>query len=73
MALLDVVAMTPEQRAERRERDEAFFHQVHTQIKRGYARTDAFKRVAANTSHSREDVVAGYWRHVRRQGWKELH
>ena len=73
MALMDVVHMTPEERAERREIDEALFHQVHTQIERGYTRGQAMDRVAAKTKTTRGEVVAGYWRHVRRQGWKELH
>lgn len=73
MALLDVVAMTAEERAERREIDEALFHQVHTQIERGYSRGQAMARVAAKTNTPKADVVSGYWRHVRRRGWKELH
>lgn len=73
MALLDVVAMSTDDRAERREVDEAFFHQVHTQIERGYTRGQAMGRVAAKTNTPKGDVVASYWRHVRRQGWKELH
>ena len=66
MALLNVVAMTPEQRDERRELDEACFHRVHAEIERGVERSKSFGRVAGALKVKREDVIAGYWRHYRR-------
>jgi len=66
VALLNVVAMTPEQRDERRELDEACFHRVHAEIERGVERSKSFGRVAGALKVKREDVIAGYWRHYRR-------
>jgi len=66
MSLLSVVAMTPEQREERRELDEACFHRVHAEIERGVERSKSFGRVAGALKVKREDVIAGYWRHYRR-------
>ena len=68
MSLLDVVGMKPEEREERRELDEACFHRVHAEIERGVDRSRSFARVAGALEIKREDVVAGYWRHVRRVG-----
>ena len=70
MALLNVVHMSTEERAERRELDEACFHRVHAEIERGVDRSRSFARVAGALEIKREDVVAGYWRHVRRKGFR---
>lgn len=68
MALRDVVNMSAAEREERREMDEAAFRRVHAQVDKGDTRSDAFRRVAAKLGVKREDVIAGYWRHVRRTG-----
>jgi hypothetical protein len=67
MALLDVVHMTPEQREDRRELDEACFRSVEAFCADFVPRTKALTRAAASLGIKREDVVAGYWRHVRRE------
>jgi len=70
MALLDVVHMTESQRDERRELDEACFHAVEAYCGDGVPRTKALTKAAASLRVKREDVVAGYWRHVRRKGMR---
>ena len=70
MALLDVVGMTEDQRAQRRELDEACFHAVEAYCADGIERTKALSRAAASLRVARNDVVAGYWRHVRREGFR---
>ena len=70
MSLLDVVGMSDEEREERRELDESCFHRVHAEIERGVARSRAFGRVAGALKIERNDVIAGYWRHVKRKGYK---
>jgi len=70
MALLDVVAMKPEQRELRRESDEACFHAVEAYCADGIERTTALTKAAASLRIARNDVVAGYWRHVRRKGFR---
>lgn len=67
MALLAVVNMTEAQRAERRELDEACFHAVEAYCADGIERTKALSKAAGSLSIARNDVVAGYWRHVRRR------
>lgn len=69
MSLLKVAGMTYEQRDHRREMDEACFHRVHTEIERGVQRSASFTQVARALKIKREDVIAGYWRHVRRNGF----
>lgn len=69
MALLAVVNMTEAQRAQRRELDEACFHAVEAYCADGIERTKALSRAAASLRVARNDVVAGYWRHVRREGF----
>lgn len=68
MALLDVVHMSAAERDERRETDEACFHRVHAEIERGVTRSRSFGLVARRLKIERNDVIAGYWRHVRRIG-----
>lgn len=67
MALLNVVGMTDEQRTKRRERDEACFHSVEAYCRDGVERSKALTRAAAALRMPRNDVIAGYWRHVRRE------
>jgi hypothetical protein len=68
MALRNVVAMSAEERDDRRELDEACFHRVHAEIERGVARSRSFGLVAGALKIERNDVIAGYWRHVKRKG-----
>jgi hypothetical protein len=70
MSLLNVVGMTPDEREERRELDEACFHRVHAEIERGVDRSKSFGRVGRALGLERNDVIAGYWRHVKRKGYK---
>ena len=70
MALLAVVNMTEAQRAQRRELDEACFHAVEAYCADGIERTKALSKAAGSLSIARNDVVAGYWRHVRREGFR---
>jgi hypothetical protein len=70
MSLLDVVGMSSDERDERRELDEACFHRVHAEIERGVERSRAFGRVAGALKIERNDAIAGYWRHVKRKGYK---
>ena len=66
MALLDVVGMTEDQRAQRRELDEACFHAVEAYCADGIERTKSITKAAGSLRITRNDVIAGYWRHVRR-------
>lgn len=66
MALLDVVGMTEDQRAQRRELDEACFHVVEAYCADGIERTKSITKAAGSLRIPRNDVIAGYWRHVRR-------
>ena len=66
MALLDVVHMTSEQRAERREQDEAAFTCVQAYCSDGWKRSVALTKAAAALKMQRQDVIAGYWRHFKR-------
>ncbi len=68
MALLNVVGMTAAERDDRRQLDEACFHRVHAEIERGVERSKTFAQVARALKIKREDVIAGYWRHVKRTG-----
>ncbi len=68
MSLLKVVNMPAEEREERRELDESCYRRVHTALGKGLTRQQALDRVARQLNVAREDVVAGYWRHVRREG-----
>jgi hypothetical protein len=68
MALRDLVAMTDEQRAERRENDEAAFHAVEAFCSTGLERSKALTKAASSLRAPRNDVIAGYWRHVKRKG-----
>jgi hypothetical protein len=70
MSLLSVVGMSDEEREERRELDEACFHRVHAEIERGVDRSKSFGRVGRALGLERNDVIAGYWRHVKRKGDK---
>ena len=67
MSLLRMAHLTPEEREARRERDEACFRSVEAYCADGVPRTKALTRAAASLNIKREDVVAGYWRHVRRE------
>jgi len=66
MSLLKVVGMSAEERQERRELDAECFRAVHAEIERGVRRNKSFAQVARALDIKREDVIAGYWRHVRR-------
>lgn len=68
MALLDVVHMTDEQRANRRERDEACYRTVEAYCAEGVVRGTAIDRAAARLRMDRRDVISGYWRHLKRDG-----
>lgn len=68
MGLLYMAHLTPDQRAERREQDEACFHRMNVQIKAGLPHHRCFDVVAQQMRLARHDVVAGYWRHRRREG-----
>lgn len=70
MALLDVVGMTDAERAERRETDEAAFRSVEAFCATGLERSKALTKAAASLRISRTDVIAGYWRHVKRKGMR---
>ena len=70
MALLNVVQMTPAERAQRRELDEACFRSVEAFCADGLERQKALGRAAASLHIQRDQVVAGYWRHVRRNGFR---
>lgn len=67
MALLDVVNMTTSERDDRRELDEAAFHAVEAYCSDGIPRTEALTKAAQSLGMKRQNVIAGYWRHVRRQ------
>lgn len=66
MALLDVVHMTDGEREDRRERDESCYWRVESELDQGLSRHSAFIRVAGQMRMDRGDVIASYWRHVRR-------
>lgn len=68
MALLDVVHMTDEQRANRRERDEACWRVVEAYCAEGIVRGEALTKAARRLRMDRRDVISGYWRHLKRQG-----
>jgi hypothetical protein len=70
MALLDVVHMSPEKRNDRREADEAAFHSVEAYCASGLERSKAITKAAGALRIARNDVIAGYWRHVRRKGMR---
>lgn len=67
MSLLSVVNMTASERDARREADEASFHSVEAYCASGTPRTEALTKAAQSLGMKRENVIAGYWRHVRRQ------
>ncbi len=67
MALLDVVNMSDAQREQRRELDEAAFRSVEAYCGSGTPRTKAITKAAGSLGMKRNDVIAGYWRHVRRE------
>lgn len=68
MALLSVAKMTPEERVERREFDEAAYHRVRALLADGLKRPEALTKAAAQMKVERRQVVAGYWQYVRRTG-----
>ena len=70
MSQYAMATLTPAERAERRELDEACFHAVEAYCADGIERTKALSRAAASLRVARNDVVAGYWRHVRREGFR---
>jgi hypothetical protein len=67
VALLDVVNMSDAQREQRRELDEAAFLSVEAYCGSGTPRTKAITKAAGSLGMKRNDVIAGYWRHVRRE------
>lgn len=60
--------LTPEERAERRETDEATYHRVRAIIASGTQRSKAWTKAAGQMDTERDQVISGYWRHVRRTG-----
>lgn len=68
MTLRQVANMTAAERDERREADEAAFHSVEALCASGVVRSKALTRAASSLGIARRDVIAGYWRHVRRVG-----
>ena len=68
MALLNVVNMTPDERQARRELDESCYLRVQAAMGKGLTRPQALSRAAAQLQVERQEVIAGYWRHVRREG-----
>lgn len=70
MSLRAVALMTPEERDKRRELDAECFRAVHAEIERGLQRCKTFARVAGVLKIERHDVIAGYWRHVKRKGYR---
>jgi hypothetical protein len=68
MALLDVVKMSDAVRDERRETDEATYHRVRSILAAGTQRSKAFTKAAGQMGTTRDQVIAGYWRHVKRTG-----
>jgi hypothetical protein len=69
MSLLAVAGMSDKQRASRRLMDEQIHNRVESLIAAGTDRRKSFLRVAGLMECKREDVIAAYWRHRRRQGW----
>lgn len=68
MALLDIVGMSDEERAARRELDESCYRRVKAAMGKGLTRPQALTRASVQLGIQRQDVIAGYWRHVRREG-----
>lgn len=68
MALLNVAKMTPAQRDDRREFEEAAYYRVRALLADGMKRPEALTRAAAQMKVERGQVVAGYWQHVRKTG-----
>lgn len=69
MSLLEVAAMKPHERAARRLHDEQIHDRIESLIAQGTDRRKAFTRVAGLMEWKREEAVAAYWRHRRRNGW----
>lgn len=69
MSLLAVAGMKPRERTARRLMDEQIHDRVESLIAAGTDRRKSFLRVAGLMECKREDVIAAYWRHRRRQGW----
>jgi hypothetical protein len=61
--------MKPEQRTARRLLDEQIHDRVESLLAQGTERSRVWVRVAGLMEINREDVVAAYWRHRKRQGW----
>ncbi len=62
-----MATLSPQARAERRELDEACFHAVEAYCADGIERTKSITKAAGSLRIPRNDVIAGYWRHVRRK------
>lgn len=69
MSLLEVAGMKPHERAARRLHDEQIHDRIESLIALGTDRRKAFTRVAGLMEWKREEAVAAYWRHRRRNGW----
>lgn len=69
MSMLAVVAMKPEERTARRLHDEQIHRRVESLVASGVDRRRAFTRTASAMDWKREEAIAAYWRHRRRQGW----
>lgn len=68
VSLRTLALMTDEQRAERREFDEAAYHRVRAIIAAGTPRPKSWAKAAGQMQTERDQVIAGYWRHVKRTG-----
>jgi hypothetical protein len=66
VSLLNVVNMSDAERDARREADEAAYRSVEAYCSRGIARSKALTKAAASLGIARQDVIAGYWRYLRR-------
>ena len=84
MALRDVVSLSPTDRRHRRDVDEMVFHRVETLLNtrlsgrrstpvgEGPDRCAAFGVVSVDLDMQRGDVVAAYWRHRQRLGYRNV-
>lgn len=68
MSLRALALLTPEEREERREFDEATYHRVRAIIAAGTQRSKAWATAAGQMNTERDQVISGYWRHVKRTG-----
>ena len=69
MSLRAVIAMPKEDRDALRAADEAIHDRVESLIASGVGRAKSFTRTAGAMGVRREDIIAAYWRHLRKLGW----